>query len=187
MATKFTDIKTDPRNVDKAIQWYREQIRKLGSISSQNIMANRQMLVSRIIPGKMYMFFYDPKHKETLPYYDTFPLVLPFRRLPDGFIGLNLHYLPYLARFKLLGYLADYLNNDKMDETTKLQISWRLLNNSSKLSPMNACVKRYLNDHIESRFFEVPISNWITAALLPVERFQKESKNTVWQDSRKKY
>ena len=28
----------------------------------------------RRIIGSMQMFFYDPKHKETLPYYDRFPL-----------------------------------------------------------------------------------------------------------------
>jgi len=187
MATLFTTIKSDPKETDKAIQWYKNQIRQLGSVNPTNIMQDRNHLVNKIMPGKMYLFFYDPKLKDKLPYYDRFPLVLPFRRMSDGFIGLNLHYLPYLARFKLLGYLTDYLNNDKMDNTTKLMFSWRILNSSSKLAPMNACVKRYLLDHVESRFFEVPINNWITASQLPVEKFIGADKNAVWKDSRKKY
>ena len=187
MATSFTTLQTNPREVDKAVQWYQAQIKQLGTLNPQNIMKERERLTTRILPGKMYLFFYDPKHKDTLPYYDRFPLVLPFRKMPDGFIGLNLHYLPYLARFKLLGYLADYLNNDKLDETSKLQISWKILNSSSRLSPMNACVKRYLADHVESKFYDVPVNSWITAALLPVERFVGANKSAIWRDSRNKY
>lgn len=187
MANSFTNLTVDPRNIDKSVQWYQAQVRKLGTFSSQNIMSNREYLVTRITTGKMYLFYYDPKMKSTLPYYDRFPLVLPFRRVPDGFFGINLHYLPYMVRFKLLGYLSDYLNNDKLDETTKLQISWGILTRSSRLSPVKACVKHYLSDHVESRFFEVPINNWITAALLPVDRFVGANKQKVWEDSKAKY
>lgn len=187
MATSFTNLTADPKKIDKSIQWYQTQVRKLGTLSSNNIMREREYLVNRIIPGKMYLFFYDPKHKNKLPYYDRFPLVLPFKKVPDGFFGLNLHYLPYMARFKLLGYLSDYLNNDKMDESTKLIISWRILMRSAKLSPVKACVKHYLLDHVESRFFEIPISNWITASLLPVDKFVGANKTKVWADSKAKY
>lgn len=183
----FTDLRIDPKNVDKSVQWFHAQIRKLGQLNGQNIMTERAFLVNRITPGKMYLFFYDPKHKNTLPYYDSFPLVLPFRKVKNGFFGLNLHYLPYGARFKLLGYLSEYLNNDKMDESTKLRITWNILNSSTKLEPIRACVKQYLDDHVESRFFEVPVNTWFTAALLPVERFEGASKQKVWNDSRKKY
>jgi hypothetical protein len=187
MTTSFTSINVDPTNVDKSVQWYQSQVRKLGTLSGTNIMREREYLVNRIMPGKMYLFYYDPKHKNTLPYYDRFPLVLPFRKVPDGFFGLNLHYLPYLARFKLLGYLSEYLNNDKMDETTKLQISWRILIRSSKLSPVKACVKHYLLNQVESRFFEIPVTNWVTAALLPVDKFVGANKTKVWEDSKAKY
>ena len=47
-----------------------------------------------VTPGEMYMFYYDAKHKDTLPYWDRFPLVFPFSKVKDGFLGLNLHYLP---------------------------------------------------------------------------------------------
>jgi len=186
MAT-FTDIKVNPQEIDKSVQWYQAQIKKLGAITGSNIMKERQFLTTKILPGKMYLFYYDPKHKSTLPYYDAFPLVLPYRKVTDGFFGLNLHYLPYMTRFKLLGYLSDYLNNDKMDDTTRLILSWRILSNSTKLSPVKACVKHYLSDFVQSRFFEIPIENWITASLLPIDKFVGANKNQVWQDSRKKF
>ena len=50
-------------------------------------------LLGRLSAGRMSMFFYDPKFKNRLPYYDTFPLVLPLETMRGGFIGLNFHYL----------------------------------------------------------------------------------------------
>ena len=52
--------------------------------------------------GNMYMFFYDPKYKETLPYYDGFPLIIMLGPAKGGFMGLNLHYLPPAVRARLL-------------------------------------------------------------------------------------
>ena len=55
------------------------------------------------IPGKMYFFHYSPKLKDKLPYYDSFPLVIIIEMYGDGFLGLNLHYLPLKMRMNLLG------------------------------------------------------------------------------------
>ena len=78
----------------KSYQWYRDQVRNLGSGLTGTQLLRNEKLSSRIVPGNMYLFMYDPKHKETLPYYDTVPLVLPFKSVPEGFLGINLHYLP---------------------------------------------------------------------------------------------
>ena len=48
------------------------------------------------------MFVYSPKLRNKLPYYDTFPLVLPLKNYNNGFLGLNFHYLPYALRLRLL-------------------------------------------------------------------------------------
>ena len=37
----------------------------------------------RYIEGRMYNFFYDPKHERTLPYYDRFPLAIMIAMTPD--------------------------------------------------------------------------------------------------------
>jgi hypothetical protein len=49
----------------------------------------------KFLMGGLYFFVYDPKTKNDLPYYDRFPLVIPLKRTPDGFIGLN--YNPIVA------------------------------------------------------------------------------------------
>ena len=53
--------------------------------------------------GSMYLFRYDAKFKDKLPYFDAFPLCLPFEPTNNGFWGINLHYLPYLLRVKIVG------------------------------------------------------------------------------------
>ena len=64
------------------------------------------------------MFFYDPKIKRKLPYYDRFPLVLPIETYSNGFLGINFHYLSIPMRIRLLDRIMKFSNNDKFDDTT---------------------------------------------------------------------
>lgn len=183
----FKTINMKAGDSQKSYQWYRTQISKLGNAVQGARLLQNQTLTTNIMPGSMYLFSYDPKHKETLPYYDILPLVLPFRKVPDGFYGINLHYLPYLARFKLLGELSKLATDKNMNEKTKIQISWEILNGSSKFLSATACVKHYLNNHIRSSFLKIPFTDWITASMLPVENFKKSTKEKVWRETVKKY
>lgn len=140
---------------------------------------------SNIMPGNLYMFFYSAKHKETLPYWDTFPMVFPFAKTDDGFIGLNMHYLPYQLRVVLLDRLMQFSNNKNMDKTTKIRYSWNLISGVSKFKAAQPCVKRYLNTHVKSTFKKVESSDWATAMLLPVESFRGAAKIQVWEDSKR--
>lgn len=176
-------------SVGKSKSWFNQQIMLM---SKQKITPNRVMnsestvFKTRVVPGNMYMFFYDPKGKDTLPYFDRFPLVLPYAKTPDGFIGLNMHYLPYQYRIKLLDKLMQFKNNNKFDETTKIKYSWSLISGLSKFNFANPCIKQYLNEHLRSPLTLINASDWATAMMLPVERFQGASAATVWRDSLRK-
>lgn len=173
----------------KSKAWYEQQALLLAKKRYTPPMVMRDdpsQLKSRIIVGRLYMFVYDPKTKETLPYYDRFPLVFPFERKQDGFLGLNLHYLPYQLRIRLLTRLMVLASNQKMDDTTRLKLSWQLLSGASKFALAKPCVKRYLLNHVRSQFREVEAQDWATAMLLPVERFRRANPAEVWADSRKK-
>ena len=181
MATNaFETIRQNAAGEEKSYQWYRQQISSLGKLTNTNQILKDTKVATRIIPGEMYLFFYDPKHKDTLPYYDRLPLVLPFRKVPDGFYGINLHYLPYMMRFRILGLLSDYATGK--DEDTRIQLYWRLLNASSRLNTAKFEVKHYLNSHVKSRLYKIPYTDWITASQLPVEKFVGAQKTKVWQD-----
>ena len=101
--------------------------------------------------GRLNMFFYDPKYKKTLPYYDTFPLVLPLEKYTDGFLGINLHYLPMNLRIRLLDRLVDYSNNTKFDESTRLAVDYSKLKNINLIKPT---LKRYLAGRVKHSFVE---------------------------------
>lgn len=184
MATKnpFEDIRINAQGQDKSYQWYRQQVANLGRISSTNQLLKETKIAKTIIPGEMYLFFYDPKHKDTLPYYDRLPLVLPFRKVQDGFYGINLHYLPYMLRFNILGALSQYATDNNNDSNTKVKLSWNLLNSSSRLTPVKFAVKHYLNAHVRSSFYKIDYPDWVTASQLPVERFVGAQKTQVWAD-----
>ena len=81
---------------------------------SQKTYESRQSQ-SRPSAGRMNLFVYDPKYKKTLPFYDTFPLVLPLETIKGGFMGLNFHYLPYPLRFRLLERMQKFATNSKFD------------------------------------------------------------------------
>ena len=136
--------------------------------------------------GKLYFFYYDPKTKDSLPYYDRFPLVFPIELYPNGFLGLNLHYIHPKQRIILLDKLSELATDKRFDDRTKLKLSYQVLSSFSRLYGVNPCIKRYLGNHVQGNFVEISASEWDIAALLPVEQFEKANKNKVWADSRKK-
>lgn len=188
MATNiFSNIKNTADQSEKSFRWFQAQVKKLGDrVTPQQIMREGTNLRNNIAPGDMYLFMYDPKFKATLPYYDTFPLILPFNVVKDGFYGINLHYMPYMMRFKLLQALSELANNDKNDETTRIKISWSILNQFVRIAPIGACVKHYLNNHVKTRFLKINYPDWITASQLPIENFVGARKEVVWRDTRNK-
>ena len=187
MATSIFDtVRSNADGANKSFRWYQQQVSKLGNVSQNQLMKETKQTNS-IVQGGMYLFAYNPKLRESLPYYDMFPLVIPFKKVDEGFLGINLHYLPYMVRFNVLQSLSDLTTNEKMDESTRVNLSWRLLESYSKLKPIRACVKHYLTDYIQSRFLNIPYPDWVIASQLPVEDFQKKEKSFVWKETGKKY
>ena len=166
--------------------WLRAKVKDLKPTSSA-LMRDRERLKGTSMIGKMYFYFYDPKTKDSMPYYDRFPLVIPIEKYNDGFLGLNLHYIHPKHRMILLDKLSDTMSNDTYDEKTKLKINYRYLAAASRIFEANPCIKRYLFTQIESRFLEITADEWDIAAMLPVESFVGASTSKVYADSRKKF
>jgi hypothetical protein len=173
-------------SVRKSKGWFDQQVTLLTkqNLTPAKIMSGSpDQLTTRIQPGRLYMYGYDPKGKKELPYYDRFPLVFPFSASQGGFMGLNMHYLPYHLRIKLLDALLVFKSNNRMDETTKLKYSWQIIDGMSKFAAAKPCVKQYLSGHVKTQFRQINADEWATAMLLPVERFVGASKQEIWSDS----
>ena len=153
------DAKTETK---KSWNWYQTHVRDAAArMSAQKFMgdnSSHQINKKGITPGDMIAFFYDPKLKEKLPYYDTFPLVLPFSISKNGntFTGLNLHYLKPVVRATLLSELMKYVDDDKMGPKTKIQASWSLLQQAAGSGVAEHCVKQYLFTHVKSSVIVIP-------------------------------
>ena len=170
----------------ESMDWFRRKAQSMGRVNRRQLMNQDPVeLRNRGILGNMYMYFYDPKTKDTLPYYDSFPLTIVIGPAPGGFYGLNLHYLPPVLRARMLDGLMDITNNKKYDETTKFQVRYNMLQRTSKLKYFKPCFKHYLNEHVRSRFALVPAPEWEIATFLPTADFQKSGKSAVYKDSRK--
>jgi len=169
--------------------WFRETAMQVKSVNRNRYMesAKADNLEDKIdieSIGSMYSFFYDPKHKETLPYYDTFPLIFVIGPKPNGFLGINLHYLPPVLRAKLMDELHKITNNKKYNASTKLAVSYDLLSKTARFRYFKPCVKHYLFDHVQSKFLKIDPFMWDAAVMLPMERFKKADIDHVWNDSR---
>lgn len=138
--------------------------------------------------GGLYHFAYDPLTKDKLPYYDTFPLVIPLHPKPGangepGFLGLNLHYLPPKVRAAFLDKLMDFAVTNSNDEPTRLRITYEILQATQRYKEFKPCLKHYLNKQIRSRIKTIKPSEWEVALFLPTANFQKATKTKVYKDS----
>jgi len=165
--------------------WFFDKLRRLGMLDRKKLLNdNRANAKTRPLAGRMFMFFYDPKGKEELPYYDKFPLIIMVGPAKGGFYGLNLHYLPLRLRAIFFDHLLDYTNNDKYDHTTKFKLTYNLLSGMAKLKHFAPCFKHYLYAHVTSRPVEVPSTDWEIAVFMPTHNFAKASSSTVWKESK---
>lgn len=179
-----------PARTANAREWYRERaagVRK-STVQSQrlvNELRRDDRARARVRYGSMYMFMYDAKHKDTLPYYDAFPLVFPINKAEGGFLGLNMHYLPPTLRARLMDALYDTATNDKFDETTRLRINYQLLNSIAKFRWFAPTVKHYLGRQMRSQLMYVNPSEWDIALFLPTQQFVGARPAKVYADSRR--
>ena len=136
--------------------------------------------------GGFYLYQYDPKWKEKLPWYDIFPLVFPFDYAAGGFYGINVHYLPPNARTDLMLRLleahgASGLSNPRF----KMKLNYNII---TKFKPAIPCIKRYLYGQVRGGgFYQIPYEDWSFAATLPMQKFVKASNNKVWKWSQTQY
>lgn len=175
-------------NSQSSREWFRDQalgIKKMSVKDFQKTASPFQNMENLSLNsiGKMYSFVYDPKWKETLPYYDTFPLIFPFDLKEDRIMGLNLHYLPPALRATLMNALYDNLQVGKKNSNTYLKINYQILAGASKYKYFKPCLKSYLFDHVRSPFMNISPQLWDYTLMLPLARFQKKTQDYVWIES----
>ena len=146
-------------------------------------MRGKKGIKNRFYPGQMFTYNYDPKTKEKLPYYDTFPLVMPIDLYDDGFLGLNIHYIPPYLRSRLLGLIRGTMRSTKLSRESRANITYELIKSTAKFAIAKPAIKRYLSSHIQGKIVRVQPRDWENVIFLPMDNFQKASREKVWRDS----
>ena len=172
----------------EATTWFQKKARALGPISSTKMLKDERLTAkAKPLIGDMVMYTYNPKLRQTLPYYDIFPLTIIVGPAKDGFYGINLHYLPPKVRAIFLDKLNDVASNQKFNATTRFKITYNLLKASAGYKYFKPCFKHYLSKHVNSRIMKVDAAEWNIAIFLQTQSFKKASIGKVWADSRTQY
>lgn len=168
-------------------EWLIDRAMEIRKISTRQLLQDSERMINshhKILPGKMYMFMYDPKTKETLPYYDKLPIIFPIEKYNDGFLGINFHYLHPRLRLLLLDKLRVFKSNNRNDTSTKLKIDYGIVSSFAQVDIVKPTIHRYLYTQIRSRILLIPPAEWPSALTLPCEQFVGEKKLMVYKQSR---
>lgn len=172
----------------RSFAWFQKNIAELKSPIklAREIASEKTRAVGRFAMGGLYHFVYDPKTKADLPYYDIFPLVIPLQRDGEGFIGLNLHYLPPKWRAAFMDKLMPYAVLNAEDEPKRIRITYDILSATRNLKEFRPCIKHYLNNHVKSKILTIKPNEWETALFLPTAVFKGAPVSRVYAESIKK-
>ena len=184
LAQQKTDLQLETMSKE-AYRWLMKNANGLRNPSSMSrgIAREKSRQITKFVTGGLYYFYYDPKTKDTLDYYDVFPMVIPLKKESDGFIGMNLHYLPLNYRLNFMDQLMSYASYNDADEPMRLRITYNILSASKRFKAMQPCIKKYLYHHIESKIVAVQPNEWDVAVFLPVHQFKKATAKKVWTES----
>jgi hypothetical protein len=183
MVNIFNPLKDLQDGQMRSASWYRNAVSLIADRATAPKLMRDGKLLGKPSGGRMSMFYYDPKTKNKMPFYDTFPLVLPIEVVPRGFMGINFHYLPYALRFKLLQEMQRYATNGKFDKSTRIDTNYQALKNVNLIKP---AIKKYLWSQVRSNFLRIDADEMALACYLPVAQFQKASIGKVFADSRRR-
>ena len=167
-----------------AVQWLKQEVGNAYKRSDIDI-GNRGDK-TLITGGDFFLYQYHAKHKETLPYWDKYPVVFPMARPKAGhFHGINMHYLPLKYRTILMTALQKRLDKAKY----RAAIFRNTIRKDEYQHIIKPAIKQYLTSNIRSFVVKVKREQWNMVLYLPLARFVKGKYNQaipyqkVWRDS----
>ena len=153
----------------ESIAWFKQKAGQLGKVTGGTIFNQEQVKMQASLRnplGNMYMFYYNAKHREKLPYFDAFPLVVITSLAEGGFYGMNLHYLPPTLRAKALNGLMG--------------------SEGLPAKYYKPTIHRYLTTQVRSKFALIDKPEWEIATFLPAAQWRGDTVGKIYKDSRSK-
>jgi hypothetical protein len=175
---------------DRATTWLANNLSKIKTTMKQETFIDSSKTAVRkdIYPGRMFFFGYSPKTKDQLHFWDEFPVVVVIHPKRGGFLGLNLHYLPFSKRANFLNELLKYVDDPKYiankNPAALMEVTYGMLKASTKLADFKPCIKRYYYNHVVTKVSFIPPAEWKTVPFFPLDKFKGASRADVWRLSR---
>lgn len=169
--------------------WFRKTINKTITKSDydqlrQKIVTDPYRQSNSLFLGKLYFFFYNqPDYRNTLPFYDTFPLLLLLRRTKNHIFGINLHYIPPKRRLVKFLELLKYTSNSQLTEGTRIILPYSKMKTDNNWKIFKSCFRQYKINKISGNLINISAPDWPIAVNLPVERFKKKGKREIWSQT----
>ena len=199
----FDEVREAAHGRDMSMRWYRQKVQELLPRPQVRRMIREGYREGKVTVrpnfGTMNLFYYRPKTPQRLQYYDIFPLVIPMgRRLNNGFVGINFHYLSIPQRWLLLERLQAFQTSSLLDAFDPeegggdvVSLFWSQIKSIRGVRPI---VRRYITEQVGSAFLRIEISEMLIAASLPVERFyegawgkkKRVDPDKVWSNTRRR-
>lgn len=169
----------------RSLNWYKKKVKDVfgGTETNPEKFFDKANYPNKPIPGNIITFKYNPKTRDTLQYYDIYPLVLVLKLVPGGFLGLNFHYLSPGDRAAFMSKLEQY-QRATADGVIRINITYSMLKLATRLVYYKACIRSYKRSQIGNMLYTLTPNEWELALFLPTEKFVKMPKRRVWNISR---
>ena len=166
----------DQYSKDELATWFTGKLDSLKPGSRKRLLnaEDRYTDDDSVFVGGLFFFKYDPKTKDRLPMWDKYPLCVPIDRFSDGFLGLNLHYLPAGRRATVIGMVDAFKKDRKLSNTVKSKArNWQYMMHTTNVGEayFRKSVKRYLFNHVRSEFVRIESDEYQKAVQLPLEEW----------------
>ena len=186
--TELTSQRSQLEYSKYSMESYRWFVSKVNNLRNPMALANQiekesNRDTNKFVLGGLYYFYYNAVTADKLDYWDAFPLVIPLQRYNNGFLGLNLHYLPPKVRAGFMDKLMDKSITDDDNNPVRVRVTYDILNASKRYKEFKPCLKQYVYRGIASKILKIQPNEWETAVFLPTQQFQKAKTKDVWQES----
>lgn len=135
--------------------------------------------------GYPVMFVYNAKWKSILPYWDAVPMPIILAKYSDGFLGLNIHYLPWAKRLMLAERLVRATKNKNRITYPDIKSAWK-----SVRIPVGwayLIIRRYLVSHIRGNIATFTWEDYKKSAVNINGSWKKASEQEVFRAMNSKW
>ena len=171
----------------EAAEWFTNKVTKTDPkrINLAVVLKGRRA-AQKLAIGQMYAFRYQSKlfNENKLDFYDRAPLIIFIGDDEHGnMLGLNLHYIPPVARAKILSALTKTIKAKKLRHDTRMNIDYGAVKSISTYKPLRYAIKAYIPNRIESKLVRIQPNEWHHSIFLPFDNWVATTARKVWRNN----